>query len=196
MSYTSRCVLAALACVACFVIALSAQNYVVDTTCKATSLAGWHVLGDANWRAENGEYVGTLKGPNGGWLVSDKSLQDAGVFAQFRCTGGCKTGVLLRAEKTPEGMKGVYVALTGDEPGTYAVKLNPNLHEAWFQLGVLYQDQDKLPAAIREFERAVRLKTDAAQYHYRLGQAYLAAGRRSEADEQFRLYRGLHRREP
>jgi beta-lactam-binding protein with PASTA domain len=31
------------------------------------------VLGDAAWRAENGEYVGTAKGPNGGWLVLDQS---------------------------------------------------------------------------------------------------------------------------
>jgi hypothetical protein len=44
----------------------------------------------------------------------DTSLQDVGVFATFRCTGGCKTGVLLRAEKTGDGIKGIYVALAGE----------------------------------------------------------------------------------
>src|SRR5260221_3194242 len=85
-------------------VGMSAQNYNVDTVFRGTSLAGWHVLGEATWRAENGEYVGTPKSPAGGWLVLDKSLQDVGVFARFRCTGGCKTGVLLRAEKTADGM--------------------------------------------------------------------------------------------
>ena len=56
--------------------------------------------------------------------MSDQSLQDTGVFADFKCTGGCKTGVLLRAEKTPTGMKGVYVALAGEDLGSYAVTLD------------------------------------------------------------------------
>lgn len=103
----------------------SAQNYVTDTTYAGTTLAGTRVVGDAKWRAENGEYVGT-PGPNGGWLILDKGIQDVGVFARFRCTGGCKTGVLLRAEKTPTGMKGVYVALTGEELASYAVTLDTN----------------------------------------------------------------------
>ncbi|MCC7009513.1 MAG: VCBS repeat-containing protein [Acidobacteria bacterium] len=100
------------------------QNYVYDTRYAATSLAGWHVLGDAAWRAEKGEYVGTPKSPAGGWLMLDRALQDVGVFGRFRCTGGCKTGVLLRAEKTADGMKGIYVALAGEDAGAYAVTLD------------------------------------------------------------------------
>ena len=100
------------------------QNYVPDTPYRATSLAGTSVLGNAAWRAESGEYVGTPKSPEGGWLVLDRSLQDVGVFARFRCTGGCKTGVLLRAEKTASGMKGVYVALAGEDVASYAVTLD------------------------------------------------------------------------
>ena len=41
--------------------------------------------------------------PVHGWLVLDKGIQDVGVFARFRCATGCKTGVLLRAEKTADG---------------------------------------------------------------------------------------------
>jgi len=105
---------------------LTAQHYRTDTKYPATSLAGWHVLGEAEWRAQNGEYVGTAKGPSGGWLVLDQSLQDTGFFAQFKCSGGCKSGVLLRAEKTASGFKGVYVALTGEDVASYAITLDPS----------------------------------------------------------------------
>ena len=109
--------------------AVSAQNYVPDTPYRATTMAGVRVIGEAAWRAEKGEYIGSPKSAAGGWLVLDRSLQDVGVFAQFRCTGGCRTGILLRAESTANGMKGVYVSLIGDEPGVYAVTLDGNGRE-------------------------------------------------------------------
>ncbi|MEO8735269.1 MAG: FG-GAP-like repeat-containing protein [Edaphobacter sp.] len=92
----------------------SGPSFHPDVTFKGSSLAGWHTLGQANWRAENGELIGTPKQGAGGWLVLDRSYQDIGLFTDFRCTGGCETGVLFRAEKTPDGMKGVYVSLTPD----------------------------------------------------------------------------------
>ncbi len=104
----------------------NSQNYVIDTSFKATSLAGWHVLGNADWKAQNGEYVGTPKSEDGGWLVLDKSYQDVGVFGTFKCTGGCKTGILVRAEKTNTGMKGIYIALAGEEVAAYAVQIDEN----------------------------------------------------------------------
>src|SRR6188474_242994 len=107
-----------------FAITLLGQNYQIDTRYAGTSLAGWHVVGDATWRATGGEYIGTPKTPTGGWLMLDTSLQDVGVFATFRCTGGCKTGVLLRAEKTGDGIKGIYVALAGEDAATYRVTLD------------------------------------------------------------------------
>src|SRR5580700_10002248 len=79
--------------------------FVPDATFKGSSLNGWHVLGAADWTAQNGELVGKAKQGAGGWLVLDKSYQDVCFFASFRCAEGCKTGVLLRAEKTPSGMK-------------------------------------------------------------------------------------------
>ena len=91
-------------------------NFIPDSTFKGSSLAGWHPLGQADWSARNGEVTGKAKpGGNGGWLVLDKSYQDVGFFASFHCMGGCKTGVLLRAEKTSDGMKGLYVSLTGED---------------------------------------------------------------------------------
>src|SRR6185436_18230245 len=99
-------------------------TFVPDWTFKGSTLAGWKVLGQADWRAVDGELIGTPKAPEGGWLVLDKSFQDVQIGADFRCTGGCKTGVLLRAEKTPTGMKGVYVSLAEGETGSFAVTLD------------------------------------------------------------------------
>src|SRR6187549_410846 len=79
------------------------RTFVPDVVFTGSSLTGWHPVGQADWKAQNGEIVGTPKTAEGGWLVLDKSFQDIGVVANFRCTGGCKTGVLFRAEKTADG---------------------------------------------------------------------------------------------
>ena len=95
-----------------------------DTTFTGSSLTGWHTVGPAEWRAENGEVIGTPKPGGGGWLVLDRSYQDIGVYTQFRCTGACETGVLFRAEKTSNGMKGIYVALSEPDLASYGVTLD------------------------------------------------------------------------
>src|SRR5947208_2405586 len=82
-------------------------TFKADGTFKGSALTGWHTLGAATWKASNGEVIGTPTNPGGGWLMFDKSIQDVGIYANFQCTGGCKTGVLFRAEKTAEGIKGV-----------------------------------------------------------------------------------------
>jgi hypothetical protein len=35
------------------------------------SLAGWHTVGGAQWRVENGDIVGTVHNGAEGWLVMD-----------------------------------------------------------------------------------------------------------------------------
>jgi Domain of Unknown Function (DUF1080)/FG-GAP-like repeat len=105
------------------------STFVPDWTFKGSTLTGWQVLGQADWRAVNGELIGTPKSPEGGWLVFDKSFQDIQLGADFRCTGGCKTGVLLRAEKTASGMKGVYVSLVEADAGSYAVTIDASGRE-------------------------------------------------------------------
>ena len=74
-----------------------------DTTFHGSSLTGFHALGQANWRAENGELIGTPQNGGGGWLMSDRSYQDVALFANFHCTGGCETGALFRIEKIGDG---------------------------------------------------------------------------------------------
>jgi hypothetical protein len=93
-----------------------------DATVKGSSLNGCHVLGQAAWKAQAGEITGTVKpGGDGGWLVLDHSYQDAGFYASLRCAEGCKSGVLLRAEKTPQGVKGIFVSLTSGDVAPYRI---------------------------------------------------------------------------
>jgi hypothetical protein len=102
----------------------AAPTFKPDVTVKANSLNGWHTLGNANWKTQNGEIVGTVQPGNSGWLVLDNSLQNVQLFSDFRCTGGCQTGVLFRAEKTPTGMKGIFVSLDPNDLNSYRVELD------------------------------------------------------------------------
>src|SRR5215203_9720 len=98
-------------------------NFKADGSFKGSALTGWHVVGDADWTAQNGEIVGKAKpGTNGGWLVLDKTFQDVQVYLNYKCTGECKSGVLLRARKTADGgMTGVFVSLSDGDTGYYSV---------------------------------------------------------------------------
>ena len=74
----------------CLPMFATGPSFHPDATFTGSSLTGWHTFGQAEWRAENGEVVATPKG-GGGWLVLDRSYQDIGVFAQFRCAAACET---------------------------------------------------------------------------------------------------------
>src|SRR5215216_3318490 len=83
-----------------------------DHTFKGSSLKGWHVLGDAEWQANNGELIGKAKASsNGGWLVLDNGYQDIGFHSLFKATGNSETAVLLRMEKIADGYRGVLLSL-------------------------------------------------------------------------------------
>ena len=101
-------------------------DFVPDGTFTGSALTGWRGVGAADWRAENGEIIGRAKpGTGGGWLVMDKSFEDVQWFANLRCDGSCRAGVLLRATPTPAGgLKGVYVSLTDGDFASYRVTLD------------------------------------------------------------------------
>ena len=122
--YYRRAFAIGVAAVSLLVTAALAANptvFIPDWTFKGSNLTGWHVLGQASWSAQNGELIGKAKEGGGGWLVLDKSYQDIGVFASFRVTGGAKAGILLRAEKTPTGMKGVFMSLDEGDIAIYRI---------------------------------------------------------------------------
>jgi 3-keto-disaccharide hydrolase/VCBS repeat protein len=100
----------------------ASNNFVPDVVFSGSSLNNWKPTGQANWRAQNGEIIGS---GSGGWLMADRSFQDVAVFASFRCAAGCQTGVLLRAERTADGgLKGIFVSLNEGNLATYRVTLD------------------------------------------------------------------------
>ena len=128
-----------LACVAASAVVVAASltvplsgangNFVPDWTFKGSALTGWQKLGAADWRAENGEIIGTPTSADGGWLVLNQSFQDVQVATSLRCSAACKVGILLRAEKTPDGTKGILVSYTPGDIAAYAVTLDAQGHE-------------------------------------------------------------------
>src|SRR3954451_12690078 len=96
-----------------------------DYTFSGYSLTGWPTLGEADWKAQNGEIVGTPRNAAGGCVLLDRSWQDLGFLGNFRCTAGCTTGVLFLAEKTSDGgLKGILISLNAGDLAAYGVTLD------------------------------------------------------------------------
>ena len=124
-----RSIAIAAACTIALVLGVRAAdppNFKPDGVFKGSALTGWHVVGDADWTAQNGEIIGKAKaGTNGGWLVLDKSFQDVQLFLNYKCTGECKSGVLLRVKKAADAsLTGVFVSLSDGDTGYYSVALD------------------------------------------------------------------------
>ena len=59
-------------------------NFIPDSTFKGSTLSGWHVLGDADWSARDGELSGKAKtGGKGGWLALDQGDDEIGRFLTY-----------------------------------------------------------------------------------------------------------------
>ena len=52
------------------------HDFIPDFTFQGSTLNAWHTVGQANWRAENGEIIATPQSSEGGWLILDKGYQD------------------------------------------------------------------------------------------------------------------------
>ena len=72
-----------------------------------------------------------------------------------------------------------------------AVTLDPNFADAHFQLGLLYADEGKTGAAIRELEAAVRLRPALKTAHYRLSRLYAQQGRTDMARRELEKFKSL-----
>jgi hypothetical protein len=103
------------------------KNFKPDATFTGSSLSNWRKLGQAEWTAQNGEITGKAIGSNGGWLVLNRSFGDVQFATTYRCSAACKAGVLMRAEKTPDGgMKGVFFDMSPGELASYEIVLDAN----------------------------------------------------------------------
>lgn len=73
---------------------------------------------------------------------------------------------------------------------TTAISLNPDLYEAHFQLGLIYEKQQKGPESIHEFSETVKLRPDFLRAHYHLAQLYNHSGQKELAAREVEV---LHR---
>jgi hypothetical protein len=92
---------------------------------SGTSLAGWHTLGAATWRVQDGAIAATAKTGSGGWLILDKGYEDFILKFAFQCSS-CEGGVLLRnAPVDGDRTSGLYVPISGvDAANVYRVTLD------------------------------------------------------------------------
>jgi hypothetical protein len=84
---------------------------------NGTSLAGWHVLGGADWRVDQGNLVGTVRNGAGGWLVLDSVYGPSTLTIGFECKN-CEPGLMIRSGKAGDRTSGVGIALTGADIGS------------------------------------------------------------------------------
>ena len=72
-----------------------------------------------------------------------------------------------------------------------AVKLDPGYADAYFELGLLYEDENQDSKAIRQYEIAIKLRSDLSKAHYRLGRLYQRNGQPAAAQKEFHAYEAL-----
>ena len=108
------------------VFTTAGPTFRADYRFTGSSLAAFKPLGQADWKIQNGEIVGTPRDPSGGWLLVDgKAFQDVQIYSSVKCVSGCKSGILMRAEKTADGgMKGILMSLTEGDLSSYSVTLD------------------------------------------------------------------------
>jgi tetratricopeptide (TPR) repeat protein len=70
-----------------------------------------------------------------------------------------------------------------------ALRSDPALADAHFQLGILYEDRKQPENAIREYQAALRTQPGLKTAHYRLAQLYSATGEKELARRELQLYR-------
>jgi tetratricopeptide (TPR) repeat protein len=89
------------------------------------------------------------------------------------------------AESEPADMKQVEALLRR------AVTLDPRLAKGFFQLGILFSDEQRYTEAIQELRRAIQLEPDLAQAHYRLAHAYQRTGQNALAARELEIFQRL-----
>ena len=159
------------------------KNFVPDWTFQGSSLGAARTHRQCRVGArKTARSSARPKTAEGGWLILDKPLQDVQFASTFRCTGGCRAGVMLRTQSTPEGIQGIYVALPeGENPAAaFALKLDPQGREIGRQPlnrriwhGPLHR------AAARRRTRRARRAGPAAGQRRRTGAAEDAASDRA-----------------
>ena len=110
-----------------------------------------------------------------------------GAIKEFRRSVGLAPNSAYSTDAS-EYMAKAYLALD-DADGAVkayedALKRNPNRDDIYISLGNLHFSEERYDEAIDAYQKAVKI-WPSSDNHYALGQAYMNAGRFSEADQEF-----------
>ena len=95
-----------------------------DWTFKGSSLTGTDQIGQAKWRAENGEIIGTPTSADGGWLLINPGYQDVRSPARTGALRSAPPASCSGARKSASGIKGIYTTLAGGPAAPAAVTVD------------------------------------------------------------------------
>jgi tetratricopeptide (TPR) repeat protein len=76
-----------------------------------------------------------------------------------------------------------------------AAAFDGSLADARLQLGILYANQHKFDEAIAQYEQALKINSENAAVHYRLGQSLARTGATARAKEEFAKFERLRTQE-
>ena len=76
-----------------------------------------------------------------------------------------------------------------------AVAIDPQLGEAYLQLGILYSAWGDFEQAIRAYKQAIEVSPHLSEAHYRLGLAYKRIGEESKAQQEFQAHEQIEKTE-
>lgn len=103
--------------------AVDVQSFIPTLSFNATSLEGW-LPRTGTWKAEDGEYVGTVDESGSALLLGDDRFQDLMLSTSFRCDRPCLPGIVIRAETSDGQTSGALYALGEDETGAFKLVLD------------------------------------------------------------------------
>jgi tetratricopeptide (TPR) repeat protein len=69
-----------------------------------------------------------------------------------------------------------------------AVTIDPQLDEAYLQLGILHFARGDFAQAIRGYQKAIEVNPNLGEAHRQLGLAYQRTGENRKAQQEFRVY--------
>ncbi|MFD0751298.1 FG-GAP-like repeat-containing protein [Mucilaginibacter calamicampi] len=99
------------------------MSLIPDYVYKGSALSGWHTLGSADWKANNGTITAKANGA-ASYLISDRGFQDIHLRTLYKANANAEVGFVFRMEKTNDGFKGFLASIKGTELGFYKVTLD------------------------------------------------------------------------